>query len=153
MALFLEHHHLIWYAIAGLCLVIELGVMGLSGPLLFFGIASIATGILVHVGVIDGWQSETLVVGILTAVIALILWKPLKKMQNSRSQTDNSSDMIGLQVPVIDDITKKTGTVRYSGVNWHARLAEHVKVDAIKSNSICLIVAVTGTTMLVIPIE
>jgi hypothetical protein len=61
--------------------------------------------------------------------------------------------MIGLQVPVIDDITKKAGTVRYSGVNWNARLAEHVKVDAIKSNSICLIVAVTGTTMLVIPIE
>ncbi len=153
MTSFLEHHHLIWYAIAGLCLVIELGVMGLSGPLLFFGIASIATGILVHVGIIDGWQSEILVVGVLTAVIALILWQPLKKMQNSRSQTDTSSDMIGLQVPVIDDITKKAGTIRYSGVNWHARLADHTHVKVIKSNSICLIVAVTGTTMLVIPIE
>ncbi len=153
MASFLEHHHLIWYAIAGVCLVVELGVMGLSGPLLFFGIASLVTGVLVHVGVIVGWQSEILVVGILTAIIALILWKPLQNMQNAGSATDDSSDMIGLQVPVIDDITKKTGTVRYSGVNWHARLADHTQVNVIKSNSICLIVAVTGTTMLVIPMD
>lgn len=153
MESFIAHHHLMWYAIAGVCLVIELGVMGLSGPLLFFGIASIVTGILVNAGVIDGWQSEVLTVGILTAVITLLLWKPLKKMQNNRPKTDNSSDMIGLQVPVIDDITKKSGTIRYSGVNWHARLAEHTQVNVIESNSICLIVAVTGTTMLVIPID
>ena len=153
MESFIAHHHLMWYAISGVCLVIELGVMGLSGPLLFFGIASIVTGILVNAGVIDGWQSEVLTVGILTAVITLLLWKPLKKMQNNRPKTDNSSDMIGLQVPVIDDITKKSGTIRYSGVNWHARLAEHTQVNVIESNSICLIVAVTGTTMLVIPID
>ncbi len=153
MESFIAHHHLMWYAIAGVCLVIELGVMGLSGPLLFFGIASIVTGILVNAGVIDGWQSEVLVVGILTAVITLLLWKPLKKVQNKRPKTDNSSDMIGLQVPVIEDITKTAGTIRYSGVNWNARLADNATVDMIKNSSICLIVAVTGTTMLVISVD
>jgi membrane protein implicated in regulation of membrane protease activity len=153
MESFIDHHHLIWYAIAGVSLVIELGVMGLSGPLLFFGIASVVTGVLVHVGVIEGWQSEVLVVGVLTAVITVLLWKPLKKIQNSRGKTDDSSDMIGLQVPVIDDITTTVGTIRYSGVNWHARLADNSTVDVIKNNSICLIVAVTGTTMLVKPVD
>ena len=56
--------------------------MGLSGPLLFFAIASLTTGILVSVGFIDGWQSEILTVGLLTAVVAAILWKPLKSLQN-----------------------------------------------------------------------
>jgi len=152
MQTFLESHQLIWYAIAGLSLVLELGIMGLSGPLLFFAIASAVTGVLVSFGLIDGWQSEVLVVGLLTAVITLVLWKPLKAMQNSRSKTDDSSDMIGLQVPVAEDVTKEAGNIRYSGINWNARLAEDAEVDVIENNSLCTIVAVTGTTMLVKPV-
>jgi len=152
MQTFLENHQLIWYAIAGLSLVFELGIMGLSGPLLFFAIASAITGILVNVGFINGWQSEILTVGLSTAIITLLLWKPLKKIQNSRSKTDNSSDMIGLQVPASDDITKISGSVRYSGVNWNARLAEDIDIEVIENKSACTIVAVTGTTMLVKPV-
>lgn len=152
MQTFLESHQLIWWAIAGISLVLELGVMGLSGPLLFFAIASVITGILVSFGLIDGWQSEVLVVGILTAISTLLLWKPLKNLQNSRSKTDDSSDMIGLQVPVIDDITKSAGSIRYSGINWNARIAENVDVEVIENNRICCIVAVSGTTMLVKPV-
>ncbi|ALO36295.1 acriflavin resistance protein [Colwellia sp. MT41] len=153
MQTFLENHQLIWYAIAGLSLVLELGIMGLSGPLLFFAIASALTGVLISVGLIDGWQNEILVVGVLSAVITLLLWKPLKKMQNSRSKTDDSSDMIGLQVPVSDDITKASGSIRYSGLNWPARLADDVDIEVIESNSQCTIVAITGNTMLVAPIN
>ncbi|NQZ25520.1 MAG: NfeD family protein [Colwellia sp.] len=153
MQTFLENHQLIWYAIAGLSLVLELGLMGLSGPLLFFAIASAITGVLISLGLIDGWQSEILVVGVLSAVITLLLWKPLKKMQNSRSKTDNSSDMIGLQVQVSDDITKASGSIRYSGINWPARLADDVNIELIENNSQCTIVAITGNTMLVAPID
>ncbi len=152
MQTFLESHQLIWWAIAGLSLVVELGVMGLSGPLLFFAIASVINGFLVSFGLVNGWQNEVLVVGVLTAIITLLLWKPLKKIQNSRSKTDTSSDMIGLQVPASEDVTKTSGSIRYSGVNWHARLAEDAADEVIKNNSICVIVAVTGTTMLVKPI-
>ncbi len=152
MQTFLENQQLIWYAIAGLSLVVELGIMGLSGPLLFFAIASAITGILINVGLIEGWESQILVVGILSAVITLLLWKPLKNMQNSRSKTDNSSDMIGLQVPVVDDVTNAAGSIRYSGINWNARLADDIDVTVIENSSICTIVAVTGTTMLVKPV-
>ena len=151
MQTFLDNHHLIWYAIAGLSLVLELGVMGLSGPLLFFALASVITGILVNMGIIEGWQSEVLVVGLSTAIIAALLWKPLHSLQNKRTKTDNSSDMVGLQVPVADDITKTAGSIRYSGINWNARLADGVDIDAIESNTLCTIVAVSGTTMLVEP--
>ena len=153
MQTFLENHQLIWYAIAGLSLVLELGMMGLSGPLLFFAIASALTGVLISLGFIEGWQSEILVVGILSAVMAFVLWQPLKRLQNSRSNTDDASDMIGVQVPVADDVTNAGGSIRYSGLNWPARLAEGVDVELIEGKSICTIVAVTGTTMLVKPLD
>lgn len=152
MQTFLDNHQLIWYAIAGLSLVVELGVMGLSGPLLFFALGCIFTGGLLSLGVIEGWQSEILVVGISTAIIAVLLWKPLKNIQNPKSKTDDSSDMIGLIVPVVDDITNIAGSIRYSGVNWQARLAEGIDVEVIISDNQCTIVGVTGTTMLVKPI-
>ncbi len=153
MQTFLESHQLIWWAIAGLSLVVELGVMGLSGPLLFFAFASMITGVLISFGFVEGWQSEVLVVGVLTAIITLVLWKPLKKMQNSRGKTDNSSDMIGLQVPVSEAVTTTAGSIRYSGVKWQARLAEGVELEVIESNSQCIITAIAGTTMLVTPIS
>ncbi|NQY87221.1 MAG: NfeD family protein [Colwellia sp.] len=152
MEYFLENPAHLWFLIAGLSFVIELSIMGLSGPLLFFAIASLGTGILVSIGVIDGWQSEILTVGLLTALAAAILWKPLKSLQNSKGKTDNSSDMVGLQVPVSADITATAGTIRYSGINWQARLADDAKVTIINAQSQCQIVAITGNTMLVKPV-
>ena len=149
MQSFLENHQLIWYAIGGLSLVIELGIMGLSGPLLFFALASIITGIFVHLGFIDGWQSEILVVGILSAIITLVLWKPLKKMQASNSKTDDSSDMIGLKVPSSSEINTLSGTIRYSGIDWQARLTDEANGESISDKSQCEIVAVIGNTMIV----
>lgn len=152
MEYFLENPDHLWYLIAGISFVIELSIMGLSGPLLFFAIASLITGILVSTGVIDSWQSEILTVGILTALVAAVLWKPLKSLQNSKGKTDNSSDMVGLQVPASTDITTSQGSIRYSGINWNARLADECTVDKISDKSLCLIVAISGNTMLVTPV-
>jgi membrane protein implicated in regulation of membrane protease activity len=151
MQYFLENPDHLWFAIAGLSFVIELSIMGLSGPLLFFAIASLVTGILVSLGYVHGWQNEILAVGVLTAVTAIILWKPLKKLQNSKGKTDNSSDMIGLKVPASTDITSTSGSVRYSGINWNARLDDNSNVDKINESNLCVIVAISGNTMLVKP--
>jgi len=149
MEYFLENPDYLWYLIAGLSFVIELSIMGLSGPLLFFAMASLLTGILVSIGLIDGWQSEIVSVGLLTALIAFILWKPLKQFQNTKSNTDNSSDMIGLKVPASSEINASSGTIRYSGINWQARLADEANVELISEKNLCQIVAITGNTMLV----
>ncbi len=152
MDYFLQHHDHLWFLIAGLSFIIELSIMGLSGPLLFFAIASLVTGVLVNIGVIEGWQTEILAVGLLSAITAAILWNPLKKLQNSKDNTDDSSDMIGLKVPASSDINKVSGTIRYSGINWQARIAEDVDVDSITDGEQCQIIAITGNTMLVKPI-
>ena len=149
MQYFLENPAHLWYLIAGVSFVIELSVMGLSGPLLFFALASLVTGILVSLGVVGGWQSEILTVGLLSALIAVILWKPLKSLQNAKEKTDNSSDMIGLEVAASSDISKTSGSIRYSGIDWQARLAEEANVDLIRESSQCSIVAITGNIMLV----
>ena len=152
MQYFLENPDHLWFLIAGASFVIELSIMGLSGPLLFFALASLVTGILVSVGFIDSWQSEILSVGVITAIIAAILWKPLKSLQNSKGDTDNSSDMIGLKVPASSDITDISGSIRYSGIDWQARLADDVTVDSVHNANLCKIVAISGNTMLVAPL-
>jgi len=152
MEYFLENHDHLWYLIAGLSFIIELSIMGLSGPLLFFAIATLITGILVSLGIIDGWKIEILSIGILSAITAIILWKPFKKLQNKKTNTDNSSDMIGLQVLVSTDITAISGSIRYSGIDWNARLAENTDVDKISEPNQCKIVAIQGNTMLVSPL-
>lgn len=152
MEYFLNNPDHLWYLIAGISFVIELSIMGLSGPLLFFAIASLITGILVSIGFVDGWQSEILTVGLLTAFIAAILWKPLKSLQNSKGKTDNSSDMVGLKVLASENITATTGSIRYSGINWQARLADDVSIESISAQSQCEIVAITGNIMLVKPL-
>jgi membrane protein implicated in regulation of membrane protease activity len=149
MDYFLENPEHFWYLIAGISFVIELSIMGLSGPLLFFAIASLITGVLVSIGAVVGWQSEILTIGVLTALIAIILWKPLKTLQNSKDKTDNSSDMIGLKVMASENISATAGSIRYSGINWQARLADEAGATIIKDKSQCIIVAISGNTMLV----
>lgn len=151
MQYFLDNHEHFWFLIAGLSFIIELSIMGLSGPLFFFAIASLVTGVLVSMGFVDSWQAELLSVGLLTALTTLILWKPLKKFQNEKTATDNSSDMIGLKLPVSVEITKSEGSVRYSGINWNARLADSGDQHNIPVDSQCEIVAILGNTMLVKP--
>ncbi len=153
MEYFLENPDHLWYLIAGVSFVVELSIMGLSGPLLFFAIASLITGVLVSFEMISGWQSEILTVGLLTAFVAAILWKPLKSLQNTKDKTDNSSDMIGLRVLASSEVTVTTGSIRYSGINWQARLADDVGVESISAESQCEIVAITGNIMLVKPLQ
>jgi len=152
MEYFLENPDHLWFLIAGISFVMELSVMGLSGPLLFFALASLGTGILVSMGIIDDWQSQILTVGLLTALVAAILWKPLKSLQNAKDKTDNSSDMVGLKVPVSSKISSNGGTIYYSGIDWQARLADDVNVTSINKSDHCQIVAITGNTMLVKPL-
>tara|TARA_B100000767_G_scaffold268673_1_gene289328 strand:- start:412 stop:885 length:474 start_codon:yes stop_codon:yes gene_type:complete len=143
------HHDQLFYFIAGLGLAIELSILGLSGPLLFISLASFITGILVTLGVVSGWEIELLTLGVLTLAIVMVLWGPFKKFQNRGTGADNSSDMIGKTVPVSEDISRSSGSIRYSGINWPSRLAKDDDTLVISAGNQCIIVAVEGNTMLV----
>jgi inner membrane protein len=147
----LDHHDQTFYLIGGLSLVIELTILGMSGPLLFLGIAAFITGALSSLGVISGWEAEIFTLGVTTTVLALVLWKPLKKFQNAGGGPDSSSDMIGLNVPASTSISKASGKIRYSGIDWNARISSTAGIDTIDPQQMCTIVGIEGTTMLVEP--
>jgi len=147
---FSENHDQLLYLIAGLSFIIELTVMSLGGPLLFFAIACFFTAILVSTGIISGWEAETFAVGVLTAIITALLWKPLKRFQNSGGGADTSSDMIGKRVATRSETTANSGSIRYSGIDWNARLAQGLE-ENIPAETNCIIVGVEGNVMLVKP--
>lgn len=146
---FLQNHDNILYALAGLSLVFELTIIGLSGPLLFFAIACGLTGLLVSFDLLSSWELEVLSVGILSLFTAITLWKPLKKFQGPAKVRDTSSDMIGQIVPVSAKVTKDDGTIRHSGINWQAKLEKASSLEALEEGSKAEIIAVSGNVMIV----
>jgi len=147
---FSENHAKLFFLIAGVSFMLELTVMGMSSPLLFFAIASLITAILSGLGIISGWEVELLCLGVLTVIVTFALWKPLKTFQNRGDGTDNSSDMIGLAVPSVTEITALEGAIKYSGINWKARLDKNHK-ENIAAGTMCKITAVKGNIMIVVP--
>lgn len=153
MHYFSSNHANLLFLIAGITLVLELAVMGLSGLLLFFSIGCFITGILTHFGILSGWESEVFSVGLFSCLTALLLWKPLKQFQSKNVPQDTSSDMAGREVACAENISKTQGAIRYSGINWPARLDASANVDAIAEGELCVIVSVDGNIMLVTAVE
>ncbi|MDR7090993.1 MULTISPECIES: NfeD family protein [Cellvibrio] len=147
---FAQHQDHLLYTIAGICLVLELSVLGMSGPLLFLALSCMLTGLMVTLGVISGWELEVLSVGVLAALSAALLWKPLRKFQNSGGGRDTSSDMIGKVLPVTQRITRDQGKVAYSGIDWQARL-DAAYTEPVAVGSRAHVVAVEGALLLVKP--
>jgi membrane protein implicated in regulation of membrane protease activity len=149
---FSENQAQLFYLIAAISFILELGVLGMSGPLLFFAIACVITGLLVNLNMLSSWESQFLSVGVLTALITLFSWKPLKRFQNNGGGADTSSDMIGKKVSSSSEITHENGHIRFSGIDWNARLASDCEVNSVETNTSCIIVGVEGNVMLIKPL-
>lgn len=146
---FSQHHDQLFYLAGCIGLIVELTVMGMSGPLLFFSIASFITGGLISAGIVSDWTTEILTFGVISAVVTAILWKPLRSIQNKGDGSDTSSDMIGQAVPCAETVTPNGGAIRHSGINWMARLSSHAEVEKIEAGERCVITAVEGNVMIV----
>jgi membrane protein implicated in regulation of membrane protease activity len=144
-----NNHDQLLYVIGAIALIVELSVTGLSGPLLFFGLGCLISGLLVSAGIIQGWEFEVLSVSLLSGAAALLLWQPLKHFQGNKLVADTSSDMIGQKVPVSELVTINGGKVRHSGINWNARLSETATVESIDIGQRVTIVAVDGNVLIV----
>lgn len=137
----------VFYTITGVCLVVELGVLGMSGPLLFIALGALLTGIMMSVGIIVEWEMSILSLGVLTGLSALFLWKPFKRFQNKAIAPDNSSDMIGRVLPVTQAVNRDQGAVSYSGIEWRVRLERDAEPVAVGER--VRVVAVDGALLLV----
>ena len=108
--------------VAGLILlVIEVAVLGFSTFVLFFvGLASMAAGALLYLGIVpDSVFSASLSTGVITAIVAAVLWQPLKRMQSNVSTKKAQGDLVGHQFILQEFVSPTSVTMyHYSGVDW-----------------------------------
>jgi len=124
-----------------LLLVIEIAVLGFSTFVLFFvGCAAVLTAGLLYVGIIpDTGLAAMFSTGVLTALSAALLWKPLKNMQTKVDTTKAKSDLAGHCFVLAEDVAPGlTPEYHYSGINWKLNASEHLvagtKVEVIQAN-------------------
>ena len=103
-------------------LVIEVVVLGFSTFVLFFvGLAAVVAGGLMTVGLVpDSMLSALFSVGVLTALSAMLLWRPLKSMQSNVESKKVTSDLVGHSFILADAVSMtKNPVYRYSGIDWN----------------------------------
>lgn len=111
-------------------LAIEIIVLGFSTFVLFFvGVAAVLSGLLMYLGAIPEMTSAAIwSVGLLTAITAVISWKPLRNMQNDVEDKRAEGDLVGHSFVLADDVSSSQHpTYRYSGVDWQLKSAGEIK--------------------------
>jgi len=129
MEYFLAHLAQSFIVLGLILLAIEVLVLGFSTFVLFFiGIGAIATGALMALGIIpETFLNSLLVTAVISTVVALISWKPMKNMQNKVGSKHVSNDMIGYQFILTEDLMiGQRVTHRYSGINWQVKANERL---------------------------
>lgn len=122
-------------------LAIEIVVMGFSTFILtFFGLAMLFTGVLVTTETIAPQLMPIAAsVAVFSALLAALLWRPLKMLQNRTELKPVSSDLVGHRFKLESVVTPDAPTsVKYSGITWKVvsetpiaagTLVETVEVD------------------------
>ena len=102
-------------------LIVEVVVLGFSTFVLFFvGLATVITGVLLYIGVLpDSMLSALTSTGVLTGLLAIFLWRPLKAMQNKVGSKKVTSDLVGHSFILKEAVSMSHNPVyRYSGIDW-----------------------------------
>ncbi|MEJ2765597.1 NfeD family protein [Photobacterium sp. MCCC 1A19761] len=122
-----------------LALITEVAVLGMSTfILLFLGLSLLITGILMNVAILDSTLTTALWSNtLLTAALAIILWKPLKQMQESKGTKEIQSDFAELTFTLESDVDDRGLTqYAYSGISWKLKsrhpLAAGTQVKVVK---------------------
>jgi membrane protein implicated in regulation of membrane protease activity len=112
-----------------LLLVTEVVVLGFSSFVLFFvGCAAVVTAGLLYVGFIpDTMLAAMFSTGLLTALSAVLLWKPLKSIQTDVDTTKVKSDLVGHRFVLVEDVAPELSPEHhYSGINWKLIASENL---------------------------
>jgi membrane protein implicated in regulation of membrane protease activity len=143
-----------WIALGFVLLAAEVLLFGFTTIIfLFAGLGALLSGLLMNLGVIpETWIAGTACFGIATGVSSAVLWKPLMKMQDkSSAQQKPSSDLIGLEFVLSEDIsTTAPGSYRYSGIDWRVEIDASSDVDALAKGSRVVVVTVAVGVLSVI---
>ncbi|KTF16643.1 NfeD family protein [Pseudoalteromonas sp. H105] len=120
-----------------IALIIEVAVLGLSTfILLFLGISLFSTGLMMNVGLLEASMTTALWSNtLITSACAILLWKPLKRMQDNVDNKEVKSDFAELDFIIKADVNDLGLTTHaYSGIDWKLKSHQplcagtHVKV-------------------------
>ena len=135
-----------WITLGFALLAAEVLLFGLTTIILIFaGLGALATGLLMMTGLLaQTWLAGIASFGLATGVVSVLLWKPLKSMQDQGSvKRKPSSDLVGFEFVLEQDISKtEPGRYRYSGVDWKVRIATASDADQISQGERVTVVSV-----------
>lgn len=108
-----------------LALILEVVILGFATFIFFFvGLSFVISGFCMYME----WLPNTLSVAvwaniILTLVLALVLWRPFKSLQNKPVLQKTSSDFAQITFLLEKDINAHQSDVfyAYSGINWQVK--------------------------------
>lgn len=112
-------------------LAIEILVLGFSTfVLIFVGLGSIAAGVAMVMGIVPATLPNALLVTtVVSTLIALVSWKPMKRMQNKVELQQTTNDIIGYRFVLAENLPLgQTVTHRYSGIVWQVKAKESLEV-------------------------
>jgi inner membrane protein len=124
MAYLLEHLSQIQLMGGLLALIVEVAVLGFGSlVLLFLGLSLLLSGALMWLGILpESLLAALLSNALLSVLFAVLLWKPLRRMQDSRSPTSIKSDFATESFVLLEAVDLSGSTTRrYSGVDWKLR--------------------------------
>lgn len=106
-------------------LAVEVAVLGFATFILFFlGLGLLATGLMMQFGWLAVDINHTMwSITIITFGSALLLWKPLRRMQSQPDTNKIESDFAQETFQLTGDVNSGSNDVlySYSGINWKVR--------------------------------
>lgn len=139
-----------WFIASILFFLMEaLGVTGIG--FLFAALGAFCTGILAQLDYLPAtdYLAQGAVFFTLSALWAVVLWKPLKNLRLSRP-AENHHDMIGRYATVTEAglVKDSLGQAHWSGTTLRARLADDASIASAAAGEELKIVAVDGSTLI-----
>ena len=131
MGYILSHLSQTFIVLGLILLAIEVMVLGFSTFALFFiGIGTIVSGGLMMLGLFpETVLNALLATAVISTLVALFAWKPMKQMQNKVEVKQIDNDMIGHRFFLAEELRLgQTIIHRYSGIDWQVRAKEALAV-------------------------
>ena len=126
-------------AIGILMAVVDVLVFGFATFFLtLIGLAMLSTGILINFGVLNSELTTILIsVALLSTIFGVLLWKPLKHLQEQKVSKKVKSDLSGMSFVLEQDISPESaGQYHYSGIDWRveseSNIAAGTKVEVVE---------------------
>ncbi|WP_432460522.1 MULTISPECIES: NfeD family protein [unclassified Agarivorans] len=130
--LFANHIPQTMVALGLILLTIEVGLIGFATFILFFvGLSLVLTGSLIWLDILaDSWNSILLSNAIASSVLAGLLWKPMRKLQNHSDDKTVSSDFDGHRFFCEQAIDRRgQSSYKHSGISWVLKSEQAIAAD------------------------